>query len=868
MSNIIKKIFDVYLDICHNTSTPAFTVVQGDTGTIIKVHMTDSGKAIDFTDCFIQAVFLRSDGASSSQSTNNHGITVTGEGEFEITLYPASIAPGTVECEIQIFSDVDRSTLITSSKFTFDCRKPLFDDNTITASANLPILVDLISDVKKTQKEVSAAAQSASDATDKANLAAEQCKTALSAIPSDLTPAFLKTLSGSNVVIKDAQKGSKIQKCIVYGNCIVSRPDESLPVSSTNINKIQTVMPSAVTVSYGEQTDSYGFESLELAGIPNFISDEFDFISGQVTYFITHASFTGNEAWSVVKGEDGHPDYYVAPLSEYAKNFSALICSHFPNVLYEFAESVEAENNIYGCCIMQNEIRIRPNSGEYETLDEFVSALKSWEANKTPLTVYYELLQPQYSNKGNSIMLIPASESESNFTFSTNALSKLKVTYCCDMNVFMNNAPIGTVLKRINRSELGFGWETLTAQDVGASPFLHAHGNITTSGAIGTVANRPVITGEKGVITTTDTRHARELLEAASIYDISSLKQLIPYVSRRVFSTNPTLKNINYDRGILSLKLCGFWSSTTENDALEISPENIASIAFFKPTILWTYDLDNNSVIIPLNNMPVIRGLNFTYDTFDALTGKLEINIASLTLTGDEDWELVNASAPYFKMTLDSFNKAAPTLAESACTHFESVPYTSQEAVSSDNTITGCCVHDDVLCIRPKDISKYSTLNSWKAFLSAQYEADTPVTVYYQKEAPDIMGSTPIEVPLFTTNSLMTDVPCFIDVEYAVDATKISRIEDSTFGSSKTLTSLKDGSEYHLGRIEKLTIPNEALPDDHYSVLIYFDSIDSISVSVPASIRWAGGTPPNFSPNKTYEISIKDGLGKVEVYDK
>ncbi len=868
MSSIIKKTFEVYLDICHSVSTPEFTVVEGDTGNIIRVHMTDSGKTLDFSDCFIQAVFLRSDGMSSSQSSNNRGITVNDSGELEIELYSSSVAPGMVECEIQIFSDENFSTLITSSKFNFHCRKPIFDDETASASPELPLLTDLLSDVKKAEKEIQSATNSANTAAANASLAANQCQTAISAIPDDLTPPFLKTLSGTNVILSDAHKGSKIRKCILSGSCTITRSNESAPVSASNVNSIEPLLTSAVNVSYGKQSESYRFAPIELAGISNFASDKFDLVSGDITYNITSAVFTGSEAWHLVTNNYGNANYFAAPLTELAKNYSALICSHFPAVTFEFGDSVEQFNNLKGCCIMQDEIRIRPQNGEYETLDEFVTALKSWAANGTPLQVYYERLYPGYTNNGEMLLLIPSSESESSFNFSADVPLNLSITYCCDMNIFMNKAPLYTVLRRTNRSELGFEWQKLTWEDVTAAPFLHTHGNIASNGAMGTTENLPVFTGENGVITTVEPSEARELLYAPSVYDVENLANRIPYVSRRILSTTAVLKNIQLERGILSCKLLGHWSMLKEDEIADISPSNPASIIFPQPSVLLAFNAENTSTAISLSGMPKIRGLNIARDKFDLLTGKLEINIASLVLTGDEDWTLVDADAPYFSMPLPTFDKAASNLAESVCTHFECVPYINREAINSSNAITGCCVHDDELCIRPPDIEAYPNLDTWKALLRAHYATDTPITVYYEKEFADVMGSSPIELPQFYAKSLMTDATCFLDVEYAANATQVSRIEDMIFGTDKTLTSLKDSCEYHLGTLEKLTVTNDALPDDHYSVLLYFDSSDSISVSVPASIRWAGGTPPEFLPNKTYEVSIKDGLGKVEVYDR
>lgn len=44
------------------------------------------------------------------------------------------------------------------------------------------------------------------------------------------------------------------------------------------------------------------------------------------------------------------------------------------------------------------------------------------------------------------------------------------------------------------------GTDALAASDIGAAAAIHAHGNVTSAGAIGTTANLPVITGASGVL--------------------------------------------------------------------------------------------------------------------------------------------------------------------------------------------------------------------------------------------------------------------------------------------------------------------------------------------------------------------------------
>ena len=75
------------------------------------------------------------------------GVTIGGTYNNEVTvaLRPASIAPGQVECELQIYSDENKTTLITTAKFNFECQRAIFNEDTAMATNEYPLLVSLIS---------------------------------------------------------------------------------------------------------------------------------------------------------------------------------------------------------------------------------------------------------------------------------------------------------------------------------------------------------------------------------------------------------------------------------------------------------------------------------------------------------------------------------------------------------------------------------------------------------------------------------------------------------------------------------------------------------------------------------------------------
>jgi hypothetical protein len=139
----VNKTFEIALDIKRSSSNREFEVVEGDNGNILVVTLTDNGEAVDLTDCTVVAVFAKADG-TAEQNTPDAGITISGTSHNIITieLYSTSFAPGLVECEIQVLSGED--TLVTSAKFNFTCRRAIMNNETIAATDEYPILVDLI----------------------------------------------------------------------------------------------------------------------------------------------------------------------------------------------------------------------------------------------------------------------------------------------------------------------------------------------------------------------------------------------------------------------------------------------------------------------------------------------------------------------------------------------------------------------------------------------------------------------------------------------------------------------------------------------------------------------------------------------------
>ncbi|MBQ3108296.1 MAG: BppU family phage baseplate upper protein [Clostridia bacterium] len=153
---MVKKRFSVSLDVKNSSSNRPIEVVEGDNGNEIEVVLTDDGAPVDLTGCRVLAIFSKSDGRTAQQDNDGHGIVMEeeSEGRFTIALYTGSFSPGLVECEIQVLSDEMFTTLVTSAKFNFSCRRSIMNADTVKATDEYPILVDLIDRVGTAEAEL------------------------------------------------------------------------------------------------------------------------------------------------------------------------------------------------------------------------------------------------------------------------------------------------------------------------------------------------------------------------------------------------------------------------------------------------------------------------------------------------------------------------------------------------------------------------------------------------------------------------------------------------------------------------------------------------------------------------------------------
>lgn len=148
---MVTKNFTINLETRRTVGTATPIVVEGDTGNVFKIVLTDAGTPIDLTGCRVVAIFANNAGTFAQDSAlESGGITLGGDDDNEITLslFSGSYSKGTNTCQIQIYSGDDLSTLITTADFTFEARSPLLNDNTITSDNNFPVLVELLNRVE------------------------------------------------------------------------------------------------------------------------------------------------------------------------------------------------------------------------------------------------------------------------------------------------------------------------------------------------------------------------------------------------------------------------------------------------------------------------------------------------------------------------------------------------------------------------------------------------------------------------------------------------------------------------------------------------------------------------------------------------
>lgn len=148
---MIYKVFNVALELKQTSTNPTFNVIEGDTGNQIKISVTDGGSALDLTGCRVIAIFSKTNGISMQDSgVEDSGIEIGGtyNNEVTVSIFPASLAPGNVECELQIYSGENSEVLVTTARFNFECRRAMMNEDVLLSTNEYPLLVNLIATVE------------------------------------------------------------------------------------------------------------------------------------------------------------------------------------------------------------------------------------------------------------------------------------------------------------------------------------------------------------------------------------------------------------------------------------------------------------------------------------------------------------------------------------------------------------------------------------------------------------------------------------------------------------------------------------------------------------------------------------------------
>lgn len=168
----VYKTFDIDLDIKYASSNRSIKLTEDDTGIIFNIKISDSGTAVDLTECRVMAVFANANGTyvQDSDAPNGGGITIEepASGKISLALFTTSFAAGYNECDIQIYSGENHEVLVTAARFNFTADRSHLNDNPEQSEQEIPLLVSLLSQASEAEKKAAAALELANDAIERA----------------------------------------------------------------------------------------------------------------------------------------------------------------------------------------------------------------------------------------------------------------------------------------------------------------------------------------------------------------------------------------------------------------------------------------------------------------------------------------------------------------------------------------------------------------------------------------------------------------------------------------------------------------------------------------------------------------------------
>ena len=140
---MIEVTKQIKVDLVRRSQSRLVFATQNDVGSRrIVVTVTDDGRPVEFdsgmTAC---AIFLRPDGASAATLCElGEGGTVA----FTIPLWALCVV-GEVKCSISLFGDGESK--LTSSQFSLDVERELYNGNDIIEDEDYPLMTSLMSDI-------------------------------------------------------------------------------------------------------------------------------------------------------------------------------------------------------------------------------------------------------------------------------------------------------------------------------------------------------------------------------------------------------------------------------------------------------------------------------------------------------------------------------------------------------------------------------------------------------------------------------------------------------------------------------------------------------------------------------------------------
>ena len=171
-------------------------------------------------------------------------------------------------------------------------------------------------------------------------------------------------------------------------------------------------------------------------------------------------------------------------------------------------------------------------------------------------------------------------------------------------------------------------------------------------------------------------------------------------------------------------------------------PAGAAFVAFnyYQQGITWVQVEIGSSptFYVPYNATLTAQTGGMIYSgTLDWNKGEMVVDIGGIALDGTEGWTLQNDK--YY--VLQDSSLSLPSGQDMYCisSHFKSITW-----LEGDNS--GVIGVNGTYGIRAYVMELFPTLDAWKAFLSAQHAADTPVQVCYKLATPVNISLTPLQI--------------------------------------------------------------------------------------------------------------------------